>query len=107
MERTDEVADQSACRESDQSVNQESVKGVKDYFERFFTDRKELPAEKDGRKCRVTEGYCSLCVSALQPKGHLLKSQDNYHNYKRHPDTKHKTSQLNDAIMAFTAQIKL
>ena len=33
MERTDEVADQSACRESDQSVNQESAKGVKDYFE--------------------------------------------------------------------------
>ena len=55
MERTDEVADQSACRESDQSVNQESAKGVKDYFERFFTDRKEVPAEKDGRKCRIGE----------------------------------------------------
>ena len=46
MERTDEVADQSACRESDQSVNQESVKGVKDYFERIFTDRKKSPRKK-------------------------------------------------------------
>ena len=58
MERTDEVADESACRESDQSVNQESAKGVRDYSERFFTDKKEVAMEKDGRKGRLTEGYC-------------------------------------------------
>ena len=55
MGRTYEVADQSACRDSDRSINQESAKGVKDYFERFFTDRKEVPAEKHGRKCRIGE----------------------------------------------------
>ena len=66
MERTDEVVDQYTCRESDLSVNQESAKGARDYFERFFTDRKEVATKKDGRKCRMTEGYCSLCVSALQ-----------------------------------------
>ena len=54
------------CRKADLSVNQESAKGARDYFERFFTDRKEVPTEKDERKCKLTESYCALCVSALQ-----------------------------------------
>ena len=67
MKRTDEIFDLSTCRESDLSVNQESAKGARDYFERFFTNNKEVVTEKDNSKYRLTESYCSLCVAKGTP----------------------------------------
>ena len=69
-------------------------KPAQDYLKRFFLNSDSTTAEKNGRKVKTVEAYCSLCITALQPNGYLIKATDNFTSFKRHVDTKHKSSKV-------------